>query len=456
MQDYSGYGQPPYGGYGATAPLPPPPPPRRPRGRVGLLSYLAVALAAGALGAGSVVALYHPASSNTAAPAPTSSGLAPAPLPTGAIPQPSSAAPPVSNGVSGVVSKVEPGLVIINTTLQYSSEQAAGTGMVLEPGGLVLTNNHVIEGATRITATVVSTGRTYAAKVVGYDVTGDVALIQLEGVSGLHTIPVGKSATLKTGQTVIAMGNAEGQSMIVPAIGTITGLNQTITANDQGGAVMAETLHGMIETNAAIVSGDSGGPLANTAGQVIGMDTAGNDVRFQAQAATGFAIPIDTALKIAREIIGDQASSTITVGYPPFMGIYLAPGSNSSPQVQQEQQEQNSGFGGPFGGYGGGFGGNGNSGCVYSDANLGAPSNIAPVGSGTLIVGVICGGPAAAAGMSAGSVITAVNGQAIGSPDDLQGVVSEYHPGDTISVTWVSPSGQRTTSSIHLTAGPPL
>jgi len=454
MQDYSGYGQPPYGGYGATSPLPPMPP-RPPRRRIGLLSYVAVALVAGALGAGSVVALYHPASSSTSAAPPSSGAVAPQPLPTGAIPQPSNLAPGPSTNAPGVVSKVEPGLVIINTALQYNSEQAAGTGMVITSGGLVLTNNHVIEDSTRITATVVSTGRTYQATVVGYDVTGDIALIQLEGASGLRPVPIGSSATLKTGQTVVAMGNAEGQSMIVPAIGTITALNQTITASNQGGSISSETLHGMIETNANIVSGDSGGPLANTSGQVIGMDTAGNSVRFGEQSAAGFAIPIDTALAVVQEIRAGQASSTITIGYPPFMGIYIATGSDSSPQGQADEQAQGNGFGGFSGGFGNGGFGNGGSGCYTSDVGLTVPSTIAPVSSGTLILGVICGGPAAGAGISAGSVITAVNGQAIGSPDDLTSVVSKYRPGTTISVTWVSPSGQRTTSSIQLTSGPP-
>ena len=462
MQDYSGYGQPPYGGYGATSPLPPMPP-RPPRSRIGLLSYVAVALVAGALGAGSVVALYHPASSSTAVSPPSGRAVAPQPLPTGAIPQPSNLAPGPSTSAPGVVSKVEPGLVIINTALQYNGEQAAGTGMVIMSDGLVLTNNHVIEGSTRITATVVSTGRTYQAQVVGYDVTGDIALIKMEDASGLRTVPIGNSATLKTGQTVVAMGNAEGQSMIVPAIGTITALNQTITASNQGGTISSETLHGMIETNADIVSGDSGGPLSNTSGQVIGMDTAGNSVRFQSQSVAGFAIPINTALAIAQEINAGQASSTISIGYPPFMGVYIATGSDSSPQGQAGQQPQGGGFGGGFGGGGfggGGFGGNGNgngsSGCYTSDGGgLPAPSSIAPVSSGTLILGVICGGPAVGAGITAGSVITAVNGQSIGSPDDLTSVVSKYAPGTTISVTWVSPSGQRTTSSIHLTSGPP-
>jgi S1-C subfamily serine protease len=464
MQDYSGYGQPPYGGYGATSPLPPMPP-RPPRGRIGMLSYVAVALVAGALGAGSVVALYHPASSSTATSQPTGRAVAPQTQPTGAIPQPSNLAPGPTTNAPGVVSKVEPGLVVINTALQYDSEQAAGTGMVITSSGLVLTNNHVIEDSTRITATVVSTGRTYQAQVVGYDVTGDIALIKLAGASGLHTVPIGNSSGLKTGQTVVAMGNAEGQSMIVPATGTITALNQTITASNEGGSISSETLHGMIETNADIVSGDSGGPLSNTSGKVIGMDTAGNSVRFQSESVSGFAIPINTALAIARQIDAGQASSTVTIGYPPFMGIYIANGqggADSSPQGQANDQDQaNGGFGGGgFGGGGfggGGFGGSGtgSSSCVNSDAGLGTPTSIAPVGSGTLILGVICGGPAAGAGISAGSVITAVNGQAVGSPDDLTSIVSKYAPGTTISVTWVNPSGQRTTSSIHLASGPP-
>jgi S1-C subfamily serine protease len=453
MQDYSGYGQPPMSDYGTTSPMPPMPP-RPPRRRVGLLSYVAVALVAGALGAGSVVALYHPASNASAAPQPTSSGQAPAPLPSSAIPTPSSGSGTTS-GATAIVDKVKPGLVIIDTTLQYSSEEAAGTGMVINSDGLVLTNNHVIEDATSITATDVSTGHTYQAKVVGYDVTGDIALIQLQGASGLHTVPLGDSAAVKSGASVVAMGNAEGQSAIVPAAGQVTALNQTITASDQGGSITSETLHGMIETNAQIISGDSGGPLANSAGQVVGMITAGSGEGFSVQQnSAGYAIPIDTALTVARQIAAGQASSTITIGYPPFMGIYIAQGSDSSPQAQAEQ-ESGGGLGG-FGGNGfGGFAGGGNQSCYSNDSGLTAPSTIASVSSGTLIVGVICGGPAAAAGMTAGSVITAVNGQAIGSPQDLTSVVSKYQPGAAISVTWVSPSGQRTTSNLVLKAGPP-
>ncbi|HJY56374.1 MAG TPA: trypsin-like peptidase domain-containing protein [Streptosporangiaceae bacterium] len=448
MQDYSGYGQPPSG---PTMPMPPMPP-RPPRRRVGALSYLLVALAAGALGAGSVVALYHPTANNTsqASPQPSSGALKPAP-PSSAVPsQPGSGSPSTSAGEQAIVNKVAPGLVIINTTLQYNSAQAAATGMVINPDGLVLTNNHVIEDSTSITARTAN-GQQYRAKVLGYDVTGDIALIQLQGASGLTTVPIGNSSSLKTGDSVVGMGNAEGQNAIVPVTGQVTALNQTITAGDEGGSVTQETLHDMIQTNADIVSGDSGGPLANSAGEVIGMDTAGNDGGFAVQQdSSGYAIPIENALAVAQQIRQGQASSTVVIGYPPFMGVYIGQGSNSDPQAQA--QLQNGGNGTGFGG----FGGNGNQNCYTSDQNLVAPANIANVNSGTLIIGTICGGPAMAAGMTAGSVITAVNGQAIGAPASLTGVVSKFKPGTTIKVSWVSPSGQRSTSSIKLTAGPPL
>jgi len=457
MQDYSGYGAyggPPSGDYGHTAPLPPtPPPPPPPRRRVGLLSYLAVALVAGALGAGSVVALYSPAASTASQPSSSALPAAPAPLPSTAVPTPSGG----SGTGGGSLSKVEQGVVIINTTLKYSSEAAAGTGMVIDAAdGLVLTNNHVIENATRITATVPATGKNYPAKVVGYDVTGDIALIQLQDPSGLHQVPLGDSGKVRVGDVVTALGNAQGQNEIVPAGGHITGVNRTITASDQGGAVRSETLHGMLQTDAGIVSGDSGGPLVNAAGQVIGMDTAGNDVRFpDQQAAAGFAIPINTALSVAREIAAGHASSTISIGYPPFIGIYVAQGTSSDPQQQaQDQQQQNNGFGGN--GFGGNGNGSGSQSCFNNGTGLPVPATIAPVSSGTLVVGTICGSPAAIAGVTAGSAITSVNGQAVGAPQSLHAQIAKYRPGDTVSLTWVTPSGQHKTANVTLTAGPPL
>jgi S1-C subfamily serine protease len=421
-----------------------------------------VAVLAAGVAAAAVLTAYHPSSTTTAGSSSSGSGLQP---PSGSGLQPPSGSQSTGNGVSNageqaVVNKIEPGLVFINTNLQYDSEAAAGTGMIINPDGLVLTNNHVIEGATKITATLVSSGKTYPAKVVGYDKTGDVAVIQLSGASGLHTVPLGNASSAQTGTPVVAMGNAEGQGQIVPAAGQIIGTNKTIKASDNGGTATAETLHGMLKTNADIVSGDSGGPLASTKGVVVGMDTAGNDAGATQQAsATGFAIPITRALSIAGQIAAGHGSSTVTIGYPPFVGIFVAPGTSSNPQTQQQQQQQQQQSNLPGGGFGGLGGGSGNQGsgqgCSTSNADLSLPTSIAPVSSGALVDGAICGSPAASAGITGGSVITSVNGQPAGAPTNLTKVLSQFHPGDTISVAWVSPSGQHHTSSIHLVAGPP-
>ncbi len=411
MQEDSGFG-----------PLP------RRRGRGNALTHVVTAVLGAALAAGLLLAFYDPAAGSQSGSGTTSSSL--------------------NSSEENIAARVKPGVVLINTTLQYNGEAAAGTGMVINADGLVLTNNHVIADSTNITATVVSTGKTYPATAVGYDKTGDVALIRLRNASGLTTVPVASSSPPKAGETVVALGNAEGQGTIIAKAGQITGLDKTITASNDAGSATSETLHGMIETNADIVAGDSGGPLSSSAG-VIGMDTAGNGVSGPEQgSATGFTIPISTAMSVARQITADQASSTIAIGYPPFLGVFVGSGTSSSPQTQAQQQEQQQN---------GGSGSQGtNPGCYTSNANLTVPSAIAPVRSGTLIDGIICGSPAASAGLTAGAVITAVNGQAVGSPDDFSSVLTRFHPGDTISVSWVSPSGQPTTSRLQLTDGPPL
>jgi len=403
---------------------------RRRRGSGSWLTHAIVAVLAAGVAVAVVLGFFSPASG----------GSQPG---SGAVPAPPASAAPLASGQQDIVSKVRPGLVLINTTLQYNSEAAAGTGMVINADGLVLTNNHVIEGSTKITATVISTGKTYQARVVGYDDTGDVALIQLQNASGLTTVPIGNSSSVKAGNAVVALGNAEGQGKVTATAGHVTALNTTISASDEAGSTSTETLHGMIQTNADIVPGDSGGPLASSAG-VIGMDTAGNDAGDQQGPATGFAIPINTALSVARQIAAGHASSAITIGYPPFVGVFIGSGSSSNPQTQAQQQQN-----------GASSGSGSTPGCYSSNTDLTVPSSIAPVSSGTLIDGTICGSPAAAAGMTGGAVITAVNGQAVGSPDDFASTMTRFRPGDTISVTWVSPSGQRTTSNLHLTAGPP-
>ena len=471
MQEYGGYGA--YGGY-----PPPPQPPRRP----GVWRYVAVAIAAGALGAGTVLAIGHTSGSPVAeqAPAPSSSAPQTDPNQGGGFGNGGNGNGGFGNGGNGgnsnggfgsgdsngnggvsglssadqaIYNKVKTGLVIINDSLNYQAESAAGTGMVLTSSGLVLTNNHVVENATSITATVLATGKTYKVQVLGYDKTGDIAAVQLEGASGLQTIQTGNSSAVKTGDAVLAMGNAEGVSEIVPAAGQITALNQTITASDDSGDT-SETLHGMMRTNADIVSGDSGGALANSSGQVIGMNTAGDNVQYSGQTATGFAIPINTALSVVNQITAGQASSTISLGYPPFIGVFTSGSNSSSPQTQQQQSEQPAGGFGGFGGGGGGGGGSQQT-CYNSNADMQTPTTIAPVSSGTLIIGSICKTPADTAGMEAGDVITAVNGKAVGSPNTLLSVLSAYKPGDSVTITWVNLAGHSTTSKITLAAGPP-
>ena len=166
------------------------------------------------------------------------------------------------------------GVVDIDTVLQYQGAEAAGTGMILTSSGEVLTNNHVIDGATSIKVTVVSTGASYTAKVVGTDPSDDVAVLQLQGASGLQTAKIGNSSGVNVGDAVTAVGNAGGVGGTPSAAkGSVVALNQTLTASNENGS-NAETLTGMIEINAAVVAGDSGGPLYDSHDDVVGMDTA--------------------------------------------------------------------------------------------------------------------------------------------------------------------------------------
>src|SRR5262249_29419368 len=189
----------------------------------------------------------------------------------GLAPRDATAATPLTT--PQIAAKVDPGLVDVVTTVGYQGGKAAGTGMVLTSTGEVLTNNHVINGATSIKATDVGNGRTYTAKVVGYDKAHDVAVLQLQNASGLQTVTL-SSAGPQTGQKVVALGNALGKAG-TPSVasGRLTGLGQWIAASDEG-AADAERLTGMIGHNAPIQPGDSGGPLVNTEGEVIGMNPA--------------------------------------------------------------------------------------------------------------------------------------------------------------------------------------
>lgn len=178
---------------------------------------------------------------------------------------------------SSVAAKVSPGLVDVNTVLGYENARAAGTGIVLTSDGEVLTNHHVVEGATSITVTDIGNGKTYTASVAGYDEQHDIAVLKLKDASGLQTAKTGNSDQVKLGDQVVGVGNAGGTGGTPSyAAGKVTGLNQAITATDENGQD-PENLTNLIETDANIQAGDSGGPLVNANGEVIGVDVAGGN-----------------------------------------------------------------------------------------------------------------------------------------------------------------------------------
>ncbi|WP_324933448.1 S1C family serine protease [Mycobacterium sp.] len=316
--------------------------------------------------------------------------------------QPISQARAAAMNASTVAAQIDPGLVLINTGLSYQGAVGAGTGIVLSPNGEVLTNNHVVEGATQITATNVGTGATYPATVVGYDRTHDIAVLQLQGATGLPTAPIGKSSNVAVGDPVLAIGNAGGQGLS-DARGTVTNLGQTIVAADDLAA--AEQLHGMIQTNANIRAGDSGGPLVDNSGQVIGIDTAASPTyRLSGRGgAQGFAIPIDTALSIASQIESGASSGSVHIGDTAMLGV----------------------------------------GVGTSAGQAGVP-----------VRQVLPGSPAGQAGIVPGDVITGFDGNAVSSDTALTDLLDQHHPGAGVNVSWRDQSGQQHTADITLATGP--
>ena len=316
-------------------------------------------------------------------------------------------------------SAIGTGVVVVDTKLGYENGAAAGTGIVLNSSGEVLTNNHVIQGATSVEVVVPGSTHQYSAKVVGYDVSADVAVLQLSGASNLKTTSLGDSSKVTAGQAVAARGNAGGTGTLTSASGRVTGLRKSITVtDDQGGTAR---LTGLIETDAALQPGDSGGPLLNTKGQVIGMDTAAS-TGFTFQAAAGasdsYAIPINTAVAVAKQIESGKASTAVHIGPTAFLGVEIGSPLSAA------------GFGR------GGFGGAAPAGCV--------------------IAGVVAGGPAASAGLTAGDVITAIDGRTVGaSPSTITSLILTKKPGAKITVTYSDQSATSHVTTVTLGSGPP-
>ncbi|HEY2043780.1 MAG TPA: trypsin-like peptidase domain-containing protein, partial [Jatrophihabitans sp.] len=308
-------------------------------------------------------------------------------------------------GTTGTATSAQQvGVVDINTVLDYGTGKAAGTGMVLTSSGEILTNNHVVEGSTSISVVVVSTGKTYTGTVVGTDPTDDVAVVQLKDASGLATAKLGTSSALAVGNAVTAVGNAGGTGGAPSsATGQVTALNQSITASDGNGS-NAEQLTGMIETNAAIQAGDSGGPLYSSSGSVIGIDTAASSSRSSGQ-TVGFAIPIDKALSLAKQIESGTDNATIHQGYPAFLGVELQPTGQSAT-------------------------------------------------GGATISGILNGSGAASAGLAAGDTITAVNGTPVASADALSTKMATFNPGQQVKLSWVDSAGKSHSATVTLGTGP--
>jgi S1-C subfamily serine protease len=361
---------------------------------------IVIALAAGVTGAGIGLALRP--SSSTTTPSSTSNGNSTQSSGTGGSSS-------NTNGINAtaIADSIDPSVVDVVNTLAGGSGLAEGTGIIISSSGLILTNNHVIDGAQSVTVQIDGQGAQLAATVVGYDPVDDVALVKINDTSGLNlkVAPLGNSDDVTVGETVVAIGNAYGKGGTPTVVtGTVTGLDQSITASDGDSS---ENLTGMIQMNADIVEGDSGGPLIDSAGKVIGMDTAGSQssASFGGQTTTqGFAVPINTAEQVAAQIETGHSSGSINVGGGPYLGI-LVEESSTLEGAAVEQVEPNT--------------------------------------------------PAATAGLQAGDVITSVNGNPITDSGDLSSALEDLHPGDTIQLGWVDASGQTHTSSVTLASGPP-
>ncbi len=288
-------------------------------------------------------------------------------------------------------SRIGTGVVVINTNLRLEDTVAAGTGMVLTSSGRILTNNHVIAGATTIRVVVPNTTHRYAARVVGYDIADDVALLQLRGARNLSTVTIGSSATLTVGAGVTAVGNSGGFGRLIAVRGRVIRLRKSITV--QYDSNERHRLTGLIETNAALRPGDSGGPLLDSAGRVVGINTAASPFGLRA-----YAIPIATAARVTTQIVTGKASSRVHIGATAFLGV----------RVQ-----------------------------------------------GTTVADVVPGSPAEAAGLKPGDVLISIGGKPVTGEAGITAAVLAHKPGQVVTVVYRDEAGTRRTARVRLATGPP-
>jgi S1-C subfamily serine protease len=341
----------------------------------------------------------------------------------------------LSSTAAAAAAEITPSVVNIDTVMDYGSAEAAGTGIVIGSDGIVLTNHHVVEGATAITGTVVGTGKTYPAVVLGYDPETDVAVIDLTGASKLPVATLGNADELQIGELVVGVGNAGGAGGEPTSVaGQVTALGQTITATDAAGG-NPETLDNLIGTDADIQAGQSGGPLVDAEGDVVGVDVAAS-TGYTGSAARGYAIPIDDATAIARQILAGQEPGTVHVGATPFLGVQLA----AQPAVSATP------WGYPGGrGYRDGLGSASDSGAVEG----------ASATTGVAIAGVVPGSAAEQVGLAAGDSITTLNGTAVTTAEQLSSLIASADVGSQLSITWTdAAAGNAHTGTVTLGAGP--
>ena len=296
--------------------------------------------------------------------------------------------------VQGILAKVQPGVVYIHTQAsrggRFFPTQGAGTGVILTADGEVLTNAHVVAGATTIKVNLAGEAQSRDATLIAADSGNDLALLKINGASNLKTVELGSSGDLQVGDDVVAIGNAlDLKGGFTVTRGIVSALNRSIGAED------GASLSGLIQTDAAINPGNSGGPLVNSAGQVVGINTA---VDGQGQ-NIGFAIAIDKAKPIVERLRTGQSVAATPRAY---LG-------------------------------------------VTSQAVDGTP--------GATLVDVGPGTPAAGAGLQAGDVIVALDGTPIANPDDLSEAIGTKKPGDRVTVTY-NRNGARRTAQLSLGTRP--
>jgi S1-C subfamily serine protease len=248
--------------------------------------------------------------------------------------------------------------------------------------------------------------------VVGTVPSEDIAVLQIQGAANLPTVPIGKSSSVKVGDPIVALGNAGGVGGAPHTVsGSVEALNQTITATDLDGS-HPETLSGLIQIDAPLEPGDSGGPLINKSGLVVGIDTAASATRrFSAGDSVGFAVPIDRATALAAQIEAGQASATVHLGVPGQLGVVMSDPASSS-------------------------------------GASGSPP------AGVIVAEVMSGSPAANAGVVAGDILTEVDGQPAATPDGVAAQIKRHRAGEKINFSWTDEANRHRTATVILAPGP--